>query len=969
MTKRREDFAMTDMCKTCKASGLAIMPARYAVVPADFPSKPLAFSGENVISIALDAKQYKYAARTLRAGYLYLFYEKGPRGKDYWEGYPVAQDGHLGAKEFDLQLLKPAGEKIQCSRSGHTGLRTSHFVIDKPESCTTVWVGFSEHKWIPDTVAFYTKAANRPARMQPIKPASWINAPHAGKHALPASLSAIQTLAEWDDSLPYGQGFEIKGLPNKAKPPVLSKEDGTYSTSAMQMQSTLTPWHLHNLPINGHKDEAVKRVIDMMEQRSPNPKGKKGEANEFFQPMLLALWDAVGITHELNGYRSDAAGKIGMYVEERALQITALNGIDGAQKTMAQRIQQRFDSANDEQIRNQQARAAQDQQTINGRRIRAQRASEPYRSRELETCSLMDAWNKRFYPMDLVFSSVNYINQLEEPRRSQELAKFKAEVEKNLAERDRNEREMRAEVPGYAAERWKDYEERLNRSRLEKFRVNHDAFFNAADSLIDRRTVELIKWLEAVPFIATLEDYNDANINDGVAFESVVGDAIYGINSSPAGQKKLDEWIKQAKSTVKENLVWRAITLNQKDAKAEIDAALAVAFASPEALTEKTWTTLLAHLKSLQRTADVYKKAQGVYNSNLTVAQGASSNKPALAFGAPLKSATALGLDKVAMAVGDRMYAILGIAKGVDAIGEKIIQHILSMRAFIEPNDSMNLIYAQATREKLSRAQTIQRLKLARAFMEKAPELINDPALKTAWANFKANDARAPINIKDARLAIVVGLIEMAYFGKLAFECKGDLRSIAMLVASGMTIVSAAYDVATIPAKSIYGSDAWTFQKFKLIGGTLAAGASIIGGFVALFDAVKNRKNAHNSLMYLYLGKSVFSFASAIGTIGATCSYAAPLLQRLTGRVAVGAVARAVGARAVAVVGARILFMTAGAWVTVGLVIIEVLIWTFTPDALETWCDRSAFAKTPNDSYTSAEDQLAGVLEAISKVT
>ena len=42
---------------------------------------------------------------------------------------------------------------------------------------------------------------------------------------------------------------------------------------------------------------------------------------------MLALWDAIGITHELNGYRNDAAGWLKKYGDERELQIGAFSAI------------------------------------------------------------------------------------------------------------------------------------------------------------------------------------------------------------------------------------------------------------------------------------------------------------------------------------------------------------------------------------------------------------------------------------------------------------------------------------------------------------------------------------------------------------------------------------------------------------------------------------------------------------------
>ncbi|OLH41852.1 hypothetical protein DXO89_18245, partial [Xanthomonas oryzae pv. oryzae] len=44
--------------------------------------------------------------------------------------------------------------------------------------------------------------------------------------------------------------------------------------------------------------------------------------------MLLGLWDAVGVVHELNGYRHDVVGAMARCKEERALEFNAMEHID-----------------------------------------------------------------------------------------------------------------------------------------------------------------------------------------------------------------------------------------------------------------------------------------------------------------------------------------------------------------------------------------------------------------------------------------------------------------------------------------------------------------------------------------------------------------------------------------------------------------------------------------------------------------
>ena len=49
---------------------------------------------------------------------------------------------------------------------------------------------------------------------------------------------------------------------------------------------------------------ATEKTIKLMRQSGKRPDGGS------HPPMLLALWDGIGITHELNGYRNEAAGRI-----------------------------------------------------------------------------------------------------------------------------------------------------------------------------------------------------------------------------------------------------------------------------------------------------------------------------------------------------------------------------------------------------------------------------------------------------------------------------------------------------------------------------------------------------------------------------------------------------------------------------------------------------------------------------------
>ncbi|OLK37274.1 hypothetical protein IXO627_01860, partial [Xanthomonas oryzae pv. oryzae] len=56
--------------------------------------------------------------------------------------------------------------------------------------------------------------------------------------------------------------------------------------------------------------------------------GKQGDQRQTYMPMLLGLWDAVGVVHELNGYRHDVVAAMARYKDERALEFNAMEHIE-----------------------------------------------------------------------------------------------------------------------------------------------------------------------------------------------------------------------------------------------------------------------------------------------------------------------------------------------------------------------------------------------------------------------------------------------------------------------------------------------------------------------------------------------------------------------------------------------------------------------------------------------------------------
>lgn len=624
-------------CDQCKSTGLPLLPVRYAVVPKDVkPALPGWASGERVKDVAL-AEDFTYALRTMREGYLYLFYSKNARGSNQWECYTVWADGCLH-KQADTELtVPPFAPTFQCSREGHNQLGMHYFVIEKPEKCGTTWIAFSDHKWSKETVAEYQQNAKlREARMQKIEPAVMATGTKQAH-------GAIAEAAILNGVLEYPPDFDVSLLPYETLAKPFSQEDGSYEASRLNKLST-------RYPLNLRKGEA-ESTVKHMKQR-----GKEAT------PHVLALWDAIGIVHELNGFRNDAAGWLNKYGDERELQITALNAIEGTKKALEKKLQ---DSMSQHQNRVMGRGAFQDTMRVkpNPRGWPETARWEPFTARE-----------------DILKHGpgMGYVVLPQE------------HIDKSIAQT------------------WEKYEAKLDKTALDTFRKHWDKLTTQADSIIDRRTQALVNWLEAKAFIDSLEDFSPKNIEDGVMFEDAIGDAIFGIGSSKTGQKKIDAWVKEAKASIKGNLLWRAVALNQKEGIAEVDAALKHASAGIDVgLSAASWAAVTKDVK-WNKLGDLYKKAQTFANTNARAAASAGA----------MKEAKALAFLKIFASVGDRIM-LQGVARRIDSvISEKVFQSLFLLKAGAHVDAVLDLVKEQALREAPDRFAMIRRIQSAKAFAE-----------------------------------------------------------------------------------------------------------------------------------------------------------------------------------------------------------------------------------------------------------
>lgn len=432
-------------CPNCNKSGLAILPVRYCVVPREVEAFVPAPLGNKVLTVPL--RNHNYALRTLRQGFLYLFHEKHPSGSHIkWEVYAVSEAGTLW-KMPSASAIRLVSEEPQCARNGHN-LPASVITIEEPQHCKRVWLAFSEHIWSAETLADFERDVKlRDRRMQCLEPATWIAA-GGYRHGLAVSKRNIEQILEYRPRYDAGT-LNRGGMRNISKP----AKDGSYFKEVLTRESTVH--------VSFARADQSETIASLMQQIGKQAKGKD------HPPMIMGLWDAVGIVHELNGYRNDVVGWSEKYVDELEQQVSAMMTIDGLREVLGERA-----ARIQEEVLQAQSIRQPDTEPI-----RARAATRPMQERQKleEICDLIDDLRMTDISPRVIDPGhlLHRVNRLPEPQRSEELAKVRVKADQLVRARGRAGRKNVAYARAGA---WKKYESRLDKPLLEKFKKNYQAF-------------------------------------------------------------------------------------------------------------------------------------------------------------------------------------------------------------------------------------------------------------------------------------------------------------------------------------------------------------------------------------------------------------------------------------------------------------------------------------------------------------
>ncbi|HEA0305211.1 TPA: hypothetical protein RU568_004740 [Salmonella enterica] len=279
-------------CSHCQISGPAILPVRYAVVPAGLSASVPAWAKPDTPFPTGDG--YDYLLRALRQGFVYVYYESNRQ----WEGWSVAEDGSLWKQPFAAYARSQ--KKSDCTMPYHNPTNLEMLILSPAALKGNCWIAFTSAKWRTGTLERYGSDANdRKKRMQCVEYWQWTTPANEQRVAQ----ASVEVLNEIADYMTPGPACPVLTLPYN--PPVrrISRTDSAspwfyFDEGEVRAQGTLTSW-------SRRRCEQAQRTIDAMQKQGAG-------VNRYDKPitqLVVALDDAAGIAHELAGFSDDMAVK------------------------------------------------------------------------------------------------------------------------------------------------------------------------------------------------------------------------------------------------------------------------------------------------------------------------------------------------------------------------------------------------------------------------------------------------------------------------------------------------------------------------------------------------------------------------------------------------------------------------------------------------------------------------------------
>ncbi|WP_146000955.1 T6SS effector BTH_I2691 family protein [Chimaeribacter californicus] len=914
----------------CTSTGLAILPVRYAVVPKPISSSLPGWAQDPTITDIELENDEQYALRALRQGYLYLFYEKGALGIQYWQCFSIAQDGSLWLQYSATHPLEITS--TACYSQKHDGSMVEFFCIGSPEKCGDVWLAYSQFKWSNTTLDRYKNDQSaRSQRMQKIQPAVWAKNP-TGKGVTIATADSLKAVLDYQDiafsGLMPDQQSEAKHTLSSA--PNLTQTGSptnkySVNQTLLNSWSTLYPWS-----------------VGRRGKHSVTAEKMKSRCGEGCSPMLIPLWDAVGIAHELNGWGMDVLGRQAQFALERDLDLKTHRDLELIQALLSDAAQNKLDRL---RTRMGEGKFYANPETSAFRRtaLRRRYQDQPELLQQaMSDCDLLEQWGAENVDED-------YANELirmpMEPlaQHRQQVARLKQQVQQEMAARESGYQKA---GDRQRAKSWEPYAALLDTARREDFVECYQQLCTDIATIYEQRSGSLLNWLIAPLFITTLEDFHSEEFNDGINYQSIVTKAICGIGNTPRGQALIESWRDGLSAADCTNLLWRAVAANDPAIINELDLLLQQAKSKKDDHSPIIPTTLalaLSQAGNLKKYTSFYQKAS-------------KELAKALPDDAHWVDRQLYQMDGFMSSVGDRIFNLKNFGGKLDSFNEMVFKMIFSLRAGVPPEHVTNLLNAQLTEGAAYRASLLQEIKASKGFMEVNQEkMAKYQKITKTWNDFSGKEEGSAA-IKNSRIGLVMLFFNALDFGYLYSQTKGDIKSQATLLASGMTMVYQVSDIVLPALEKGESAGARTIGLVKGLGAFMGGAASAISTIIDLNQFNKEIEKNRFGFVCFYtlkmgadgLGtvKYVGMFLGAVGLTGSA--------ENITKLLAF----RILGVRVLAI------FLT---WeFSAILIFLQVIISWFSDNELQVWCRQCYFGSEP--LYLGYSEQAERLNTAIKEI-
>ncbi|WP_428949111.1 T6SS effector BTH_I2691 family protein [Xanthomonas oryzae pv. oryzicola] len=835
-------------------------------------------------------------------------------------------------------------------------------MIEQPHRCGKVWVAFSQTAWSEETVKRYggqgaESASLRAKRMQVIQPAAWMSSPTPGPHNAPLTAALLEHVIEYAPAVSVALGEPLY-LPCLRKALSVSSGDkGAWRQQRLTLCSSQYEWTMRQ------------GTAEQVHARAQASSFADASMSASCPPMMLALWDGIGLMHEINGFRNDAQGRFLNYCDEQALKINALQWIDQARQAVQAEAHRRatFDHSpavagstgwySPQAVAAQRAKAAtaDERQYWDDLDWMGRNGVPPSYQRQLTQFRSVPASS---YYQDVMRDARGYVAA--QPRVRQDRVEHIAQDTETGTEKgwEKYAEKLAGDTPGQPTPK-----------KLEVFRTLYERLQQAKQALLDQRTADVAAWLEAPLWLDTLEDYAPDSLEDGLRFQSAVYGGIVGLKANPEGVKVLETLIGRLDPEQRNSLVWRMVAGNQTEGKQALKLALARAEADKHKLLDgvhEGYDSFAEAMEKVKKFAEVWQKMSALANQVR-----------------PLNKAEKLlkdhGVDQAIAEVGDLVFKRFAVTNSIgNFVGESIVKAIFMAKVRMQDADIRELVVKQAQVEPAMRRRFMDEYQAQRERGASSPEafrLANEAVAATEGATLLRERWSRVRVTEGVGVVGLVGLIEVFALIKLCLKKDKEGKDIAELWGATFSVAGATAEIALKPLEALRLERG--ARTLKIMGTYAASAAAGVGAVLDGLDVIENIKKREMALVGLYGLKALGGAASFGAFILTALSSSAPFFERtatqLLGRevifsrlgwIAQGigdATAEAAGKAVLTASAERIAAMTVGRWllilasweIQVAIIGIQVLIWSLSDNDLQKIIEESVFGTQVKYKFNS----------------